>query len=179
MAYGTYPVLALPHFKAMRERECPESLVRRIELGGQKGYPGSRRPLQMIDFHRVRIIKTVLEVHMDAKFTLGQRGLDYVRAHLHQYQPRRPRLWTPLGDFGKASNLLQQLQHSDFGGHKLFLKQRPAGHVPSELSLARFSAAKAPRRVRDRRSSDLRQGHLVTTDSYARKCRLAPLAGFG
>ena len=43
----------------------------------------------------------------------------------------RPRLRTPVGDFGKASNLLQQLQHSDFGSHKCVLERVPAGHVPS------------------------------------------------
>ena len=84
----------------------------------------------MIDFHRMRGIGAVLHVRCDLESAPGQGGLDDMRSHLHEEQTRQPRRGTPVDDFGKASNLLQQLQHSDFGGHKRDLERLPAGHVP-------------------------------------------------
>jgi len=77
----------LPQFKTLRHEKCLEIPVQWVELGGQNGCPGSRGLLHMIDFHRVRNIEKVLHVHLDAEPSLRQRGMDYMRAHLHEHQP--------------------------------------------------------------------------------------------
>jgi len=132
----------------------------------------------MIDFHRVGNVGAILHIHANTESPLGKRGLDYMRAHLHVHQAGQPRRGTSFGDFGKASDLLQQLQHSYSCGHKLFLKPVAAGHVPSRMAQTRFGAQVESHWVSDRRFARVPQGRRALTDYLPAQMQLGRPCGF-
>lgn len=72
----------------------------------------------MMDPDRVWRFDAALSVNRDVQPSRAQFVLGAPIAHLHEQQPGESRGRAPIGNRGKAPDLLEQFHHVDFGGHR-------------------------------------------------------------
>jgi len=85
----------------------------------------------MVDLNLMRRVRLRVLVKRDTELPPARALLRAVLPNLRQDQARGARRRTPVGDFGKSPNFLQQLQHSNFRGHGPVFKGVSAVHVPA------------------------------------------------
>ena len=91
---------------------------------------GPGRADDMRDFYRVGDVREVLQFDLDANFVFGQTDAGGMSAHLEAKRCDRLGTKMPVGDFGEAPNLLQQLVNLDVRSHNSMSWLRAALHVP-------------------------------------------------
>ena len=63
--------------------------------------------LDMIDFHRMRDVGPIEDIHCNDAFAFWLSGVVDVRTQLDEEQARLPRLATTLGDIRQPTDFLQ------------------------------------------------------------------------